>query len=247
MKEKGETRILFLTDIHAPYHDAEALDIAMHFGREKGVDEVIVSELPDLYKVSSWLTDPSAEPFYEELAQVEEVTDKIAKFFKKQKVTYLVGNHEERITKYLWRRAPELYGVEQFSIPSLLGIRRVGWDYIDNKQQLMANAQPLRRGKLTILHGHEVRMGWGAVNIAKIMYERCRSNVIVGHFHRAQEWVVRLIDGSHEGCWTVGCLCDLHPEYMPHNDWVHGFAILHMYAPGTFSVENRKIIGGKVL
>lgn len=247
MKEKGETRILLLTDIHAPYHDEGALTTAMKFGKSKGVDEIIVSELPDLYQVSSWLTNPSAEPFYQELAKVKEMTHRINNFFKGKKITYLVGNHEERITKYLWKRAPDLYGVEAFSIPSLIGVKEVGWNYVDNKQALMSGGVVLRRGKLTFLHGHEVRMGWGAINIAKIMYERCRTNVIVGHFHRCQEWVVRLIDGSHEGCWTVGCLCDLHPEYLPHNDWVHGFAIIHLYDSGDFSIENRKIINGRVL
>lgn len=247
MKDKGETRILFLTDIHAPYHDEEALETAIEFGLSKDLDEVIVSELPDLYQVSSWLTDPNAEPFYRELEEVRKTTRKLAKAFKKQKVTYLVGNHEERIDRYLRRRAPRLYGLEKLSVESLLGINEVGWDFIDNKKQLQKKELTMKRGKLTVLHGHEVTMGWGAVNIAKITYERTGKNVIMGHFHRCQEWIVRNIDNEFEGCWAVGCLCDLHPEYMPHNNWVHGFAIIHLYKDGSFSIENRKIILGRVL
>lgn len=247
MKEKGETRILLLTDIHAPYHDERALDKAVEFGLTKDIDEVIISELPDLYKVSSWMRDPDTLPFFKELEEVAKVTESLAKSFKRQAVTYLVGNHEERITNYLRRNAPELCGIKSMSIDSLLGISAAGWEYVDNRRRLMEGKQALSRGKLTILHGHEVKMGWGCINLAKILYERTRCNVIAGHHHRVQEWTVRLITGEHEGAWMVGCLCDLRPEYLPVNDWLHGFAIIHMYKDGTFSIENRKIMGNKVL
>jgi len=247
MKEKGETRILLLTDIHAPYHDKQALKLAIKFARKKEIDEVIVSELPDLYKVSSWLKNPDTMPFYQELEEVKQVARQIASAFPGKKFTYLSGNHEERITKYLWRHGEHLAGIDAFAPQALLGITELGWEWVDNKERLAKNQPVLQRGELTFLHGHEIKMGWGAVNIAKIMYERAGKNVIMGHFHRVQEWVVRKIDDKFSGCWSVGCLCDLHPEYNPHNNWIHGFAIIHLFEGGAFSVENRKIIEGKVL
>ena len=246
-KEKGETRILFLTDIHAPYHDQKALDIAIDFGLKKGCDQVIISELPDLYQVGSWLRDPTKDSFYQELEKVTALVQQLDKAFKGKDVTYIHGNHEERIDRYLMKRAPEMYGLKAVSREHLMGLDQTKWKVIDNKKVLQEGGTPYKVGNLTFLHGHEVKMGWGAINLAKIMYERSRVNIIAGHHHRAQEWVVRKISGKHEGCWLVGCLCDLHPEYLPHNDWVHGFAVVHMYKGGDFSVENRKIINGRVL
>ena len=47
-------------------------------------------------------------------------------------------------------------------------------------------------------------------------------------------------------CWSTGCLCDLHPRYMPLNKWNHGFAIVDLDTAGGFSVRNFRIIDGKV-
>ena len=246
-KEEGEKRILFITDIHAPYHDHDALHRAVDFAHTKDIDEVIVSELPDLYGISSWLRDPLAEPFYEELEKAKAIGTWIGNEFAACDITYLVGNHEERINTYTATMMPEMAGMEALSIPNQLGINELHWNYVDNKVALQEGRECLQRGKLTILHGHEIKMPWGAINLAKILYERARCNVIAGHHHRKQEWQIRKLNGKYEGCWMVGCLCDLHPEYRPHNDWVHGFAIIHLYENGHFSVENRQIIEGKIL
>lgn len=31
-------------------------------------------------------------------------------------------------------------------------------------------------------------------------------------------------EGDPITCWSTGCLCDLHPAYMPNNKWQLGFA-----------------------
>jgi hypothetical protein len=47
-------------------------------------------------------------------------------------------------------------------------------------------------------------------------------------------------------CWTVGCLCELHPEYRPMNNWNNGFAIIEQLGEGEFLVDNKRVINGKV-
>lgn len=41
-------------------------------------------------------------------------------------------------------------------------------------------------------------------------------------------------------------LCELHPEYMPLNDWQHGCAIISI-DEGKASVQNLRIKDGRVL
>ena len=54
------------------------------------------------------------------------------------------------------------------------------------------------------------------------------------------------MDGEYNGAFSVGCLCNLSPEYLPYNEWVHGFAIVTMKPNGNFSVENLTINQGEI-
>jgi len=151
------------------------------------------------------------------------------------------------LNNFLMSQAPQLKGLPQLTVPELLQFGKYEWHYVNNKERLLKDKVPYRIGKLTFLHGHEIKAGWGAINLAKIYYERCRSNVIIAHHHRAQEWLVRTITGKHEGSWLIGCMCKLSAEFMPHNDWIHGFAVITFRDDGFFSVNNRKIIKGRVV
>jgi len=246
-KEKAKIAA-FLTDIHIPYHDEEALGVILESILSADVDTVVIGgDVADFYKISSWKTDPNRMPFVDELEMVRSAISGMARKFAKKQVVFIEGNHEERMQRYLWTNAKELAGLHELILPKLLRLDKHGWEYVNNKNRMMKGLGPYKMGKLFVLHGHEIRMGWGAINLAKIYYDRCRTNVIVGHHHRAQEWIVRLLSGKHEGCWLVGFAGELSPEYMPHNDWVHGFALIHRYADGNFRVENKKVIKGKVL
>jgi hypothetical protein len=66
------------------------------------------------------------------------------------------------------------------------------------------------------------------------------------HFHQTSEHTEPTISGEIITCWSVGCLCNLHPEYMPLNKWNHGFAEIYN-EDGFFNVKNRKIINYKLL
>ncbi len=68
-----------------------------------------------------------------------------------------------------------------------------------------------------------------------------------GHFHRSSEHGERNIRGTEERSWSLGCACFLYPRYMPLNSWNHGFALVELSADGMFSVENKRILHGKVV
>lgn len=242
-----EKTVLFMSDLHIPYHDEEALGTAIEYGMSKDPDCAIISELPDFYKLSYWSKDPNRMDFFEELSLSRDCVRMLSKTFKGMEKVYIVGNHDERLKMYLWKKAEELTKLEELALPNLLEFSKHDWRYVDNRQRMVRRLPPLKIGHLTFLHGHEIKTGWGAVNLAKIYYERARGNVVLGHHHRAQEWIVRTISGRHEGCWLIGGLCKLSPEFLPHNDWIHGFAVIRFDADGDFKVKNHKIINGKVL
>jgi hypothetical protein len=129
----------------------------------------------------------------------------------------------------------------------LYGLDEMGWRYISNVELMQNDLQPYKLGKLFVLHGHEIKMSWGAVNFARLYYLKTHCNVLAFHHHQTHEYIASKLDNSIEGAWTGGCLCKLHPEYAPNNAWNHGFTVVTWDADGDFSVQNKKIIGGKVL
>jgi hypothetical protein len=48
--------------------------------------------------------------------------------------------------------------------------------------------------------------------------------------------------------WSVGCLCELNPAYMPLNRWNNGFAMVELDSNGEdFYFHNKRIYKGKIL
>lgn len=240
-------KYLMLYDVHAPYHDEESLEIAISYGLKSKINHVILAgDFVDFYRISYWKTDPTRMPFPDEVNLCRKILRDMRSRIKKP-ITLLAGNHELRLQSYLWNKAPEIVGIDSITVPGLLALDKFKIQYMDNVDAIQRGVGPLSLGKLHVLHGHEFRVSGRAVNIAKIYYERAGVNIIMGHHHRTQEWMVRKLNGKIEGCYAVGCLCDMSPDYMPLNNWNHGFAIVSVSGDGRFSVWNKKIIEGRVM
>lgn len=52
--------------------------------------------------------------------------------------------------------------------------------------------------------------------------------------------------GKVVSTWTTGCLCGLHPEFARMNEWNHGFAYVTSDIDGAFTVENKRIVDGRI-
>lgn len=160
--------------------------------------------------------------------------------FPNAKMYFKQGNHDDRLERYLMVKAPELYGMADFEIDAIAEFGARGIEYIKDKRTVKA-------GKLNILHGHELKGGLiPPVNVARGIYLRTNDNTVVGHWHRTSHHQEKDINGNVTSCWSVGCLSELNPEYMPNNRWNHGFAFITVGDDGTFDIENKMIIKGKV-
>lgn len=234
---KGE-KILLLKDIHFPYHDEEALSIALTYGLEKGCDTLYLNgDILDCHTLSRWEKDPESRSFSQELETVRSFLKMVSPLFKK--VYYKEGNHEERYWRYLSSHAPELVEIDAFNLQSLMWLDQYGVEWIDGRTFAKFNS-------LSVVHGHEFGQNvFSPVNIARGLYLRAKSHAICGHWHQTSEHNEKDINGKIITTWSVGCLCDLSPRYRPANQWNHGFAILHRDGK-NFHVENKKIYEGKV-
>lgn len=245
----GERKALLLYDPHIPYQDQDAYDTVLNYAEEWQPDDIIIGgDFADFKQVSFWKDAPGRSTLSDEINTVKRYLMGLRETFPIQRIVYLEGNHEARLARYLYTKAPELYGLPELTVPTLLKLADLNIEYVSNISLLTHNQNPFKLGKLFVLHGHEVKMSWDGINLARTMYLRTHQNVIFGHHHQAQQFTFKKLDGKHDGSWMVGGLCRLSESYMPMNNWIHGFATVK-YNPvtGYFKVRNKIIIDGQVL
>lgn len=229
-------KTLLLSDIHLPYHDVEALECALDHGHD--ADNVVLNgDTVDFYATSRWDTDPNHRDLAGELQAARQFLMHLRERFPNANIYFKIGNHEERWEKFLWRKAPELCGVPDFKMEKLLRFEDLDIQEIGGRQLTKA-------GGLWILHGHEFFNTFDPVNFARTLQVKTGVCTIAGHKHKSSQHSVKSMDGDTVACWSVGCLCDLEPDYMPVNQWNLGFAEI-THKGKKFEVNNYRIIDGE--
>lgn len=245
----GERKAFLMYDPHIPYHDTRAFTIAKDYAVEWQPDDVIIGgDFADFKHVSFWKDAPNRMNFSDEILLVKRALIDLRASFPIQRIVYLEGNHEARLARYLYTKAPELYGLPELTIPTLLKLDDLDIEYISNISLLTHGQKPFCLGKLSVLHGHEVKVSWDGVNIARTMYLKTHANIIFGHNHQSQQFIFKKLNGKHESSTMVGALCQLSEPYQSVNNWVHGFCTVR-YNPvtGAFKIRNKLILDGQVL
>ena len=232
---------LILSDLHIPYHHLPSIDAALNYGFKEGVDAIYINgDLIDFAKISRWSKDPALKSVQVEVDQVNDFLEGISGlglpvFFK-------LGNHEDRWNRYLIDQAPELYDLDALQIRNVLNLDGFGVNLVESKQRAKFGDH------LNVIHGHEFGQSFfNPVNPARGLFLRAKTNVIAGHNHQTSSHHESNLNGSPTGCFSVGCLCDLEPDYRPFafTKWNHGAAIVTL-EDGDFSVDNFAILDGKI-
>ena len=238
---KAHKEVLFLSDIHFPYQNEEALVTALRYGYEKKVDAIWLNgDILDMYHASDHEKLPNESSIHEEFEQIINFFEYLRSVFPTAKIYYKEGNHERRWMRFLMRKASELLGSPEFELPNILRLAEYGVTWIENETLV-------KFGKLNVIHGNEFK-GGGGVNPARALYMKAKANVIAGDKHKTGENTEGNLDGKIVTTWSVGCLCELNPKYLPfaHVSWNHGFAHISM-SGNDFHVQNFRIYNGKML
>ncbi len=232
-------KILIISDIHAPYHDPEAIELALNYGVENGANTVLINgDLIDFYMLSRFEKDIRKRSVKYEIDCVIDIIKYIRFKFPLATIVYYLGNHDHRFNKYMVQKAPELLDIEEFSLYSLLKCA-------ENNVILLDNNRGTRAGKLNIRHGHEF-YGSGGVFPARSYFLKAKDNILVSHVHRTSDYTEPNINKKISGGFSIGCLADLDPDYSPNNAYNLGFAFLTVDKSGDFTVNNKRIINGEI-
>lgn len=236
---QGGIKYIVLSDIHLPYHDRQALRLAIRHGKRSGCNGVLINgDMLDFYKLSRFTKDPERPSVAEEFEALEQLIDYIIQELKPKAFVWKLGNHEARWEDYLCRTCPEIKAIANLHIGKQIDLESRG-------VTLVESGNPIRYGNLMIVHGHE----WGKgltnpVNPARGAFLKTFVCTIVGHQHISSNNGTTSAFGVSIPCWSLGCMCQLHPEYATLNKWNHGFGILDTRRDWTFN--NFRIVDGEV-
>jgi len=233
-------RGLVVADLHIPYQDNAAITLAFQWAIDhKYTDFVLIDgDLGDHYQMSRYEKDPRQRSFRKELDDTNKLFDAISRAFPNAQIVCKYGNHDNRLERYLRSQAPALLDMDDFIKDEYLKIKERGILTVPHDV-------PIKVGKLNILHGHEMQSISVAVNPARGAYLKALECVLLAHCHRTSQHAETSMSGRLDTAWSIGCLCQLHPEYARLNKWNHGFGCLEIDGD-DFEIENKRIVKGTV-
>ena len=195
----------------------------------------------DCHTLSRFTKDPKARDFKFELDTLKSFIQVINKVLD-CKIFFKIGNHEVRYQHFLYQKAGELVGIEEFEFHNIIKAKESGIEMIQSNQYMKLN-------DLRGIHGHEYIGGISApVNVARGLYLRGKVSAFQGHNHSTSEHTETDMNGKITTTWSVGCLCNLNPAYMPLNKWNHGAAMVELDSNGSdYQFHNKRIYKGKIL
>jgi predicted phosphodiesterase len=237
----GPLRALVISDLHIPYHSTKAVELAIEYGKNNNANTVLINgDMADFFALSTWEKDPRKRNLANEVKAGQQFLEVLRDSFPKAKIILKEGNHEERWERYLETKAAELLDLPEFSWKRVYNLGKFKVAHVGDRR-------PIKLGKIIIIHGHEYRFNISnPVNPARGLFLRGKTHALCGHFHQSSQHSEKRLDDQVISTWSQGCLCDLHPDYAPINNWNHGFAFIEVSASGAFHVTNTRIIRGEV-
>lgn len=239
----SSNKILWLSDIHIPNQDNEALSLAIEYGVKNKINCIVLGGdvLDNTPFTNHDAPPPSKEDVVNWFEYCQIFLSHLRTKFPKAHIVWIEGNHDNWYVRYLMKKAPMLFDDEYFRLPQRLDLKKYNVDFYE--QHIV-----VRAGKLHMLHGHTIVRGFMApVNAARGVFMRAKSSMIIGHVHATSNHSETNIKEEPISCWSTGCLCTLAPDYDPHNTKHNlGFAHILVEENGEFEVINKRIINNKI-
>ena len=237
--KSGILKAVILSDIHIPEHDQTALALALAYMQDVNPDVIVLNgDILDCINTSRFPKDPHRiETFADELDETRSFLERLNADHPKAKKYYVEGNHEKRIEKYLFEKAPELSSLPELSIDRLLHLKELGYTFVGGTDKV-------KLGRLEVFHGEIVRKDSGAS--ARGHMNKRGGSVLIGHVHklgctyRTDRW------GTHVAIEN-GHLSRPDPYYVVDPDWQQGFTEIHYTKKGDFCVRQHHILDGRLI
>ena len=225
-------RIAFPTDEHFPFQDDRAREVALKIVQDFDPDVLPAgSDGLDFYKLSSFDRDPArlrATSLQEEIRMWQRAQLEWKSSAPRARRPYLIGNHEERWNRQLWK----LEGFNELgslSLAKVLGLRKLGieTEILDE----------IDLGEIVIRHGQVVRQHSAMSARGELEKQRHQVSTMTGHTHRGGVYMTTARSKVVYGLECF-CLCRLDPWYGkgPY-DWQNGLVLATIHDDRSLQFE----------
>ena len=226
--------VVIASDIHIPFQDDAAVRSFIKYCKEKQPEVVVLNgDVLDMFMLSRFTKGEGRNPL-EEMTMCQGFLDSLRKAVPDADIYYVIGNHENRLEKYVLTKAPELASL----IEDVFTIIKTS-DY-----RVRGCASVTFNDNFVCKHGTLLGNKSGLSAIKEM--ENAYMSGATGHTHRLARYSTR--KAGRRFIWLeTGCLCDLSPEYMIDPDWEQGFGIIEFKSgrlrnATVVSIENGEII-----
>jgi len=218
---------VILSDLHFPLHDDAAVRGVIDELRRTKIEHLhLLGDMYDCAAFSRFLKTPNelaATP--QTLAQGKQYLSTLIARLHARKVYFYVGNHEERLVKYILRNAPALFGTVTYKL-----IAPEGAELVEHR---WGKAFATHFGTVRFLHGGLIRKNPGQTALEHL--RRFQSeNIVVGHSHRLAVVYDRYYFGVECGHLS---LPDEHEYCATPPQWTKGFAFIDATGPRVIKLE----------
>ena len=220
--------VVFVSDIHAPFHDEAAVAAALRLIRKVAPDRVVINgDVNDFFQLSRFNAGlERLDVLQEEIDAGNRIRRAIRAAAPNAHIAATLGNHDSRIKAYVEKNARSLASLRALDPASL-------FLYDELEIDAYGAAGFRLRPEYLVKHGSVVRKGSGAT--AKAELTAAGISGISGHTHRL---ATHRVNGYSPRQWTEqGCLCRTDPDYIVGiPDWQQGVVV------GEFSTRSNTFV-----
>lgn len=226
--------VIIGSDIHIPFQDNNAVESFIRYCKEKKPEVIVLNgDVLDMFMLSKFTKGEGRNPL-EEITMCRELLASVRAACPNTEIYYVIGNHENRLEKYVLTKAPELASL----IEDVFSIIKTDDFKIRGCASLTIN------DNFVCKHGTLLGNKSGLSAIKEM--ENAYMSGATGHTHRLCKYIAR--KSGRKFVWIeTGCLCDLNPEYCVNPNWQAGFAELKfkdgkLYHSRIIEIEKGKIL-----
>lgn len=234
-------KYVILPDTHAPYHDKKKFNTFVNVCKIlKPYGLVIGGDFIDGYPISDHDKDPRRKWLLKEELEVgNELLDRLQNITSIKDRRFIMGNHEDRLRRLIWTKAPGLEGL--IDIPTGLRLKERGY-------KITAYKKFDKVGKIYFTHD----TGKAGIHAHYEARKDVEDNIVIFHTHRIGYTIVGNARGVPHVAAMVGWMGDKNKtDYMhlikANRDWANGFGIGYKEPNGTMHIQPVPFIGDHVL
>jgi len=217
-------KIAVMPDTHVPFHDEKSVELCIKVIKWFKPDVLVhIGDLVDFYSISRYDKNPDKDTgFVAELERIHAIMDRIDNLAPRK--IFCEGNHEQRLQRYIFDKAPELYGY--LSVETALQLKPRGWEFYPYQEVATI-------GKQGFVHD----LGYAGVNACRQTSLAYPGHIIFGHSHRFGLYTAGNLRRDTYTCWNIGWLGDSRKaDYLPSVkvklDWTKGLMLIDMDRDG---------------